>query len=73
MTVSHLFFAVVTTAYILVAIRFEDADLITEHPQYSAYRKQVPMLIPRLTREVAFRPEGLAAGALDSRQKQIVT
>jgi len=73
MTVSHLVFAVMTTAYILVAIRFEEADLIKEHPQYSAYRKQVPMLIPRLTREVAFRPADLAADSLDPRQKQIVT
>jgi len=60
MTVSHLLFAVMTTAYILIAIRFEEADLITEHPQYLAYRRQVPMLIPRLTREVAFRPADLA-------------
>jgi methanethiol S-methyltransferase len=54
MTISHLFFALVTTAYILVAIRFEEADLIKEHSQYAVYRKQVPMLIPRLTRTVSF-------------------
>ena len=49
MTVSHLFFAAMTTAYILVAIRFEEADLMREHPEYSVYRTQVPMLLPRLT------------------------
>ncbi|MCC7153240.1 MAG: isoprenylcysteine carboxylmethyltransferase family protein [Bryobacterales bacterium] len=54
MTVSHLFFAVMTTAYILVAIRFEEADLMKDHPEYAIYRKQVPMLIPRLEREVTF-------------------
>jgi len=47
MTVAHLFFAMMTTAYILVAIRFEEADLITVHGQkYERYRQQVPMIIP---------------------------
>lgn len=48
MTLSHLFFAAVTTAYILVAIRFEEADLMDEHPEYVHYRRQVPMLVPRI-------------------------
>jgi protein-S-isoprenylcysteine O-methyltransferase Ste14 len=49
MTAAHLFFALMTTAYILVAIRFEEHDLVTEHGvRYSEYRKQVPMLVPRL-------------------------
>ena len=52
MTVTHLLFAGATTAYILIAIRFEEADLMKEHHQYAVYRKQVPMLIPRLTRDV---------------------
>ena len=47
MTVAHLFFAVMTTAYILLAIRFEEADLVSAHGEkYRRYRKQVPMLIP---------------------------
>jgi protein-S-isoprenylcysteine O-methyltransferase Ste14 len=50
MTVTHLFFAVMTTGYILVAIQFEERDLQHDHPEYVTYRKQVPMLIPRLTR-----------------------
>jgi protein-S-isoprenylcysteine O-methyltransferase Ste14 len=46
MTVTHLLFAGVTTAYILVAIRLEEADLVREHPEYAVYRQEVPMLIP---------------------------
>jgi methanethiol S-methyltransferase len=46
MTVTHLFFAVVTTVYILVAIQFEERDLMAVHPEYAEYRRQVPMLIP---------------------------
>jgi len=49
MTAAHLFFAVMTTAYILIAIRFEEHDLVAEHgARYAEYRKQVPMLVPRL-------------------------
>jgi methanethiol S-methyltransferase len=47
MTMAHLVFAVMTTAYILVAIRLEERDLIAYHGQdYADYQARVPMLIP---------------------------
>jgi protein-S-isoprenylcysteine O-methyltransferase Ste14 len=46
MTVAHLVFAIATTAYILIAIQFEEHDLVAAHPEYAEYRRRVPMLLP---------------------------
>jgi protein-S-isoprenylcysteine O-methyltransferase Ste14 len=47
MTQGHLLFAVMTTAYILIAIQFEEHDLIGMFgDHYHAYRKRVSMLVP---------------------------
>lgn len=55
MTAAHFLFAFITTTYILVAIRFEEADLVDGLPGYAEYRQRVPMLIPAL--RSAARPE----------------
>jgi protein-S-isoprenylcysteine O-methyltransferase Ste14 len=51
MTVAHLVFAIATTAYILVAIQLEERDLVDAFGErYVSYRRNTPMLIPRLSR-----------------------
>jgi protein-S-isoprenylcysteine O-methyltransferase Ste14 len=47
MTVTHLVFAVMTTAYILIAIQFEERDLTKALAGYAEYKRRVPMIIPR--------------------------
>jgi protein-S-isoprenylcysteine O-methyltransferase Ste14 len=64
MTVAHLVFAVATAAYILLAIQFEEHDLVAEHgAAYERYRDSVPMLIPSLRGEQRDRAQGSAAAA----------
>jgi methanethiol S-methyltransferase len=47
MTVTHLLFAVMTTVYILMAIRWEEKDLVELFgAKYLDYRTNVPMLLP---------------------------
>ena len=47
MTLGHLMFAVITTAYILVALQLEEHDLLeADRPTYERYRRETPMLIP---------------------------
>ena len=48
MSAAHLVFALGLTTYNLIAIYFEERDLIAHFGErYRAYRKQVPMFIPR--------------------------
>jgi protein-S-isoprenylcysteine O-methyltransferase Ste14 len=51
MTAAHLFFAGMTTAYILSAVQFEEADLIALHgDKYRQYKNDVPMMVPAMNR-----------------------
>jgi len=47
MTVGHLIFALGTTTYILIALQFEERDLVRIHGNaYESYRERVSMLLP---------------------------
>jgi methanethiol S-methyltransferase len=54
MTLAHLVFSLATTAYIVLAIQFEERDMVREHGDtYQDYKRAVPMLIP------SFRKRGV--------------
>lgn len=68
MTIGHLLFAIATTAYILIAIRFEERDLVAIHGKaYDQYRQDVPMLVPRSKPSVKTETsdKGLAAEVIN--------
>jgi protein-S-isoprenylcysteine O-methyltransferase Ste14 len=49
MTLGHFIFAAAMTGYVLLALQFEERDLIKIFgDRYRDYRRRVPMLIPGL-------------------------
>jgi len=53
MTLGHLIFALGMSAYMLIAIPYEERDLITAFgEEYLTYRRNVGMLAPRLRRRI---------------------
>jgi protein-S-isoprenylcysteine O-methyltransferase Ste14 len=64
MTLAHLVFALATTAYIVLAIQFEERDLVAEHgTAYEEYRRTVPMLLPGRGRMKAPAPASPSSSA----------
>ena len=62
MSMTHLVFALATTAYILMAIQLEERDLIDAlGDDYRRYRERVPMILP-FTRTVRSRSQAEIAG-----------
>lgn len=61
MTVTHLVFALMTTAYIVTAIQLEERDLVAAHPEYDEYRRRVPMLLPKIGRRRSAPTQPIAA------------
>ncbi len=54
MTLGHMVFAAGLTLYILVAVPFEERDLVAEHGDtYRRYKDSTPMLIPRPGRKAS--------------------
>jgi protein-S-isoprenylcysteine O-methyltransferase Ste14 len=64
MSITRFVFAAATTAYILIAIQFEERDLAHEHgASYDDYKRRTPMLIPGMKKA----PANVAASASTSR------
>lgn len=62
MTTAHLVFAIATTVYMLMAISWEERDLIRTYGEaYRLYRERVPKILPLRFRRK--QQEGAAAGA----------
>lgn len=58
MTLGHLLFAIGMTVYMLIAVVFEERDLIAHFGhQYNEYRRRVPMFVPRLASPYSPLPE----------------
>ena len=61
MSLGHLFFAAVASAYILVAVQLEERDLVRFlGDDYARYRERVPMFVPGAKRRAPVPPDRAA-------------
>jgi protein-S-isoprenylcysteine O-methyltransferase Ste14 len=68
MTAGHLLFAGTMTAYIMIAVFFEERDLVRVYGEkYIGYRRQVPGFIPRLRGTGGRRTAGAQADIASTR------
>lgn len=59
LTVGHLVFAAGATAYVLLGVALEERDLVAAFgEEYRAYRREVPMLVPRPWRSLPEQGDG---------------
>jgi protein-S-isoprenylcysteine O-methyltransferase Ste14 len=64
LSTGHLLFASVMTAYILVAIPFEERDLASQLGEpYRSWRARTPAFVPRIGRARGQQPSGVVRGA----------
>jgi protein-S-isoprenylcysteine O-methyltransferase Ste14 len=52
MTIAHLVFSVMCSAYILIGTWLEERDLRRFHPEYVAYERAVPGFVPRISGKI---------------------
>lgn len=61
LTLGHLLFAGLLSAYMAVGLRLEERDLVAQHGEaYRAYQRRTPMLFPRLLGASSAREEAEA-------------
>ena len=63
MTIAHLVFALLCTAYIFVGTRLEEKDLENALPEYRRYKQEVPMFVPNMRRKASKSIAGVVSSA----------
>lgn len=74
MTLGHWLFATGMTGYMLLAVIFEERDLVAHFGrQYEEYREQVPMFVPGLARSHSPELKGASAPAVEIQPPTVST